>query len=372
MAQKTIVTPWEVSGEVDYDYLVKHFGTQRLDSKLLEKMKKPLPALLRRGLFFSHRDLDKWLSAHARGDRVSIVSGRGPSEKMHLGHLIPFMVDKYFQDAYECEVFIPISDDEKFYVKPNLSFEEAQKYSEDNILDIIALGFNPKLTRIHRDFEYTKIYKYAAQIAKKVTFSTAKAVFGFENSQNLGWLFYPAMQSAHIYLPQFLYGAHNTLVPVAIDQDPYMRVLRDVAEYSEFKFVKPSGIYSKFLPPLTGMAGKMSSSQSETAVWLFDDEKTVRRKVMKHAFSGGATTVEEHRKKGGNPEVDVAFQWLYLLGLEEDDGKIDRIRGDYLQGKLLSGELKELLVEKLNAFLAGHQDAREKARNKVEQFLLKD
>lgn len=363
------VTPWEVKGSIDYDRLVTQFGTQKIDEKLLKRLKKPLPALLRRGYYFSHRDLNNFLDAHEKGKRVTIVSGRGPSQKMHIGHIIPFMIAKYFQDNYGCEVFIPISDDEKYFVKDNLSFDDAEKYAEDNILDLIAVGFDPKKTKIHRDFQYTKIYRHAAKVAKHTTYSTAKAVFGLTPDQNIGWSFYPAMQSAHILFPQFMYGPHMTLVPIGIDQDPFMRIVRDVAEHPEMKFMKPGAIHSKFLPALQGPGTKMSASESESALLLSDDPKTVEKKIMKYAFSGGRATIEEHRRLGGNPDVDVSYQWLTLF--EEDDKKLQKIHDDYKSGKLLTGELKKMLIEKINAFLKGHQKRKEAAKKQLDKFLLK-
>ena len=113
----------------------------------------------------------------------------------------------------------------------------------------------------------------------------------------------------------------------------------------------------------------MSASAEETAVYTVDDEKTVARKINKYAFSGGRDTVEEHRKKGGRPEIDVSYQWLTFF--EEDDKKLKKIYGDYKSGKLLSGELKAILIEKLNKMLKKHQVAREKAKSQVDIFLIK-
>ena len=111
MAKEFSVTPWEVQGQVDYDKLVKEFGTSLINDKIKKKLDKCHP-LLRRGVYFSHRDFDKWLASHEEGKRVSVITGRGPSAKMHLGHLVPFLVAKSLQDEFDCEVFIPISVDE--------------------------------------------------------------------------------------------------------------------------------------------------------------------------------------------------------------------------------------------------------------------
>ena len=90
---------------------------------------------------------------------------------------------------------------------------------------------------------------------------------------------------------------------------------------------------------------------------------------MKHAFSGGRDTLEEHRKKGGNPDIDVSYQWLTFF--EEDDKKLKKIYNDYKSGKLLTGELKQILVDKLNVFLKNHQKERKKAKKQLDKFIYK-
>lgn len=366
MEKKNTVTPWEVTGTVDYTKLVKEFGVDTLDATIMAKQ-KDAPALLRRGLYFAHREFPQFIAEAEQGKRVSIVTGRGPSEKMHIGHLVPFIIARYFQKKYGCQVYIPLSDDEKFFFKRELSQEQVASYAQDNILDIIALGFEQKKTKILVDFSYSPLYKYAALIAKRTTFSTAKAVFGFQGDTNIGALFYPAVQSAHIYLPQFLEGKQRTLVPIAIDQDPYMRILRDVAD--NLQFIKPGALHAKFLPGLSGNP-KMSASEAENdVIFLTDTPEEVKRKINKYAFSGGKDTLEEHRKHGGNPDVDISFLYLKYL-FEEDDKKLAKIEADYRSGKLLSGELKALLIEKVTAFLKEHQKKREQAKKVVRQYML--
>jgi len=363
------VTPWEVSGEVDYDKLIKEFGTGKISSSLLQKF-KDLHPLLRRGIYYSHRDLDLWIKDAEAGKKVSIVTGRGPSEKMHLGHLVPFIVAKSLQDKYNCNVYIPISEDEKFFIKSNLSFEDAQKFADDNVIDILALGFKPDKTFIVRDFSYQNLYKHSCKVAKLISYSTAKAAFGLKNENNIGWTFYPAVQATHILLPQFVSGSHRTIVPVGVDQDPFIRLTRDIAEHSSLGFVKPGAIHAKFIPGLRGSA-KMSSSDAETdVIYLSDSSDEVKRKINKHAFSGGKDTLEEHRKLGGNPDIDISYQYLRMF-FESDDKKLEKIYKDYKSGKLLSGELKAILIEKVSSFLKDHQKKRDLAKKQVDKFILK-
>lgn len=120
------------------------------------------------------------------------------------------------------------------------------------------------------------------------------------------------------------------------------------------------------MPGLGG--GKMSSSDPNSFIALTDTPEEAERKIKKYAFSGGQPTLEEHRKKGGNPDVDVSFQYLSNF-FEPDDQKIKQIYQDYKSGKLLTGELKQLLIEKLQSFLKEHQKNREKARKQLDKFL---
>ncbi|MBI2632090.1 tryptophan--tRNA ligase [Candidatus Pacearchaeota archaeon] len=369
MKKEFTVTPWEVSGNVDYERLIKEFGVTLIDANMRYKLVKTHP-LLRRGLYFSHRDFDLWLERAEKGKKISVITGRGPSDKMHIGHLVPFLVAKSLQEQFDCEVFIPISDDEKFYVKEEVTFEKVLAYAQDNILDIIALGFKRGKTYIFEDFVYTNIYTYAAQIAKRITYSTSKAVFGLKPEDNVGWSFYPAMQAAHILFPQFLRGKHLSVVPVAIDQDPFIRVTRDISTHKDFQFEKPAALHSKFMPSLDGGAKMSASDTTSKVIYLSDNLEEVKKKINKYAFSGGKDTIEDHRKHGGNPDIDVSFQYLRYL-FEPDDQKLGKIESDYRSGKLLTSELKSILIEKIFLFLKEHQKRKEQAKRNVEKFILK-
>lgn len=102
----------------------------------------------------------------------------------------------------------------------------------------------------------------------------------------------------------------------------------------------------------------MSGSDVNSAIYLTDTPKQVKNKINKYAFSGGRTTVEEHREFGGNCDIDIAYQ--YLRFFLEDDDKLDEIRRDYTSGNLLTGELKKLLIDKITPIVVEHQ-ARRKA-----------
>jgi tryptophanyl-tRNA synthetase len=356
--EKFVVTPWEVSGVVDYDRLIKDFGTRPITGQLekrLEGMLGDAAYLVRRHIFFSHRDLDLALDDYSKGKGLFLYTGRGPSGPMHIGHIISFYFTKWLQDKFNTTVYIQITDDEKFLEeKRNLTYDDTQKWAQDNILEIAAVGFDPDKTFILQDTEFIgHAYPLILKIARKVNYSLAKSVFGFTGETNIGFSFYPSIQ----VLPSLL-EKRRCLIPSAIDQDPYWRIQRDIAESMGYN--KAAAVHSKFLPPLTGIKDKMSSSKPETAIYLSDDDKIVRNKVYRYAFSGGQATKEEHRKKGGDPGVDVPFQWLYMF-FEPDDKKIEQIRAEYKSGRMLTGDLKDILIEKVTTFLNEHRNRREKA-----------
>ena len=366
MAEDFTVTPWEVKGAIDYDKLRRDFGTGIIDDDMRYRMKKMcggLHPMLSRNFFFSQRDLKLALDDHESGKGFFLYTGRGPSKAMHIGHLVPLVFTRWLQEKFKTNLYIEITDDEKFLVKRDYAWGDVQAAAADNILDIAAMGFDPDRTFIFKDSEYVKnVYPLLCRTARKITGSTVKAVFGFDDSTNIGLSFYPAYQA----IPTF-FEKRRCLIPCAIDQDPYWRVQRDIAE--SLGFMKTAAIHSKFLPPLQGVEGKMSSSSGqETAILLTDDDKTVKNKINKYAFSGGRPTLEEHRKMGGNPDIDVPFQWLSIL-FEPEDKKLKVLRDDYESGGILSGEMKALLIERINVFLKEHRERREKAEKEIGRFM---
>ncbi len=372
--EKMVVTPWEVRGNIDYDKLIKEFGTKPVTEELLNRIKKhtkELHYMLRRKIFFSHRDMDWILDQYEKGNKFFLYTGRAPSGPIHMGHLVPWLFTKWLQDKFDAELWFQFPDEEKFFFKEDMTLDDTEKFTRENMLDVIALGFDPKKTHFIIDTVHANLmYKQACKVAKKITFSTAKAVFGFSNETNIGSIFYTAMQSVPAFLPSVIKGKNvPCLIPFAIDQDAHFRIARDVLP--KLGYYKPAVIHCSFLPGLKGMMeqGKMSASEEQTAIFTTDSPEIVRTKINKYAFSGGQATVEEQRKKGGNPDVDVSFQWLTFF--EEDDAKLKKIREDYKSGKLLTGELKAILIEKINGFLKEHQKKREKAKDLIDKFVYK-
>ncbi|KAG2752098.1 tryptophanyl-tRNA synthetase [Suillus brevipes Sb2] len=367
-AHEQLVTPWDVQGSVsadgkqlaiDYDKLIVQFGTRRVDAELLERFekltgRKPHP-LLRRGMFFSHREFDKILDRYEQGKPFFLYTGRGPSsDSMHLGHMIPFLFTKWLQDVFDVPLVVQLTDDEKFLFKHELKAEQTLQFSRSNAKDIIAVGFDVKKTFIFSDFEYVggQFYRNVVKISRQISYNQSKATFGFNDSDNIGKIHFCAVQAAPSFSNSFphIFGDVSNipcLIPCAIDQDPYFRLTRDVAQ--KLKYPKPSLIHSRFFPALQGPQTKMSASDATSSIFMTDTPNQIKNKINKHGFSGGRETEEEHRKLGGDTDVDVAYQ--YLSFFLDDDEELAKIGEDYRTGRLLTGQLKARCIQMLQEFV---------------------
>ncbi|MEK6915511.1 MAG: tryptophan--tRNA ligase [Nanoarchaeota archaeon] len=366
------VTPWEASENINYERLVSQFGVEHISEELKERIEKISGKhfMLDRKIFFAHRDLKWLLDEYDKGNKFFIYTGRSPSGPIHIGHLMAWQFTKFLQDAFDTELWFQFPDEEKFLFKKDLSLEDTQKYLEENMLDVIALGFNPKKTHFIINTKHADLlYPEACKVAKKITLSMVKSSFGLDDSSNIGQIFYTSMQAVPAFLPSLIKKKKiPCLIPHAIDQDPHFRLTRDILP--KLGHHKPASIQCSFLPPLTGVSGKMSSSKEESTIHTTDSPKEVERKIKKYAFSGGKDTLEEHRRHGGNPDIDVSFQYLRHM-FEPDEKKLRDIYNAYKSGAMTSGELKQITINKINEFLKEHQKKRILAKNKIKDFIYK-
>ena len=160
---------------IDYAKLIEKFGctalTDDLRAKILKLTGEQPHRLIRRGIFFCHRDLDVILNRYEQGKLFYLYTGRGPSaEALHLGHAIPFIMTRYMQQAFDLPLVIQVTDDEKYMYRPELELEKVIKMGMSNIKDIIAFGFDPEKTFIFLDTEYIQyLYPNVIRVQKNTT-----------------------------------------------------------------------------------------------------------------------------------------------------------------------------------------------------------
>ena len=102
----------------------------------------------------------------------------------------------------------------------------------------------------------------------------------------------------------------------------------------------------------------MSASDPKSAIFLTDTSDEIKSKINKYAFSGGKDTADEQKKFGANLDINVSYQYLKVL--MEDDANLIEIGEKYKKGEMLTGEMKAILIEIVQAFVMKHQKARDR------------
>lgn len=343
----------------DINRMFKQFNIKSIDDI---RNRLPKNKFLEMNWVIAHRDFDKILDLYRNGKRFAVVSGRGPSGPIHLGHLYLFKFVKFLQAAYGAEVFIPLSDDEKFVFNKLKDFDEGKHWALDNARIILSLGFDENHTHVYISSEQKWVYKYALLFARKLTISAVKSAFGINDSSNVGIPFYAAVQIAHILQPTIDMEL-PVVVPIGLDQDVYMRLARDVS--GRLGLLKPASVYIRFIKGLNGEP--MSSSIPETAIYINDSDDEIRRKIM-NAFTGGQPSIEEHRRLGGSPEKCIVFEWLKAFVFSSAK-EAERYAELCRNGELVCGfDCKNLLANGIIKFI---HEIRKKAINvKLDRYMM--
>ncbi len=418
------VTPWDVEGTVDYERLIEEFG-MRPFRELIDEIPNP-HMLMRRGVIFGHRDYWRIVDAIKTGKPWAVMSGFMPSGLPHFGHKMT-MDEIIWHQKSGGTAFVAIADMEAHAVR-GLSWEKTREIGKEYIKSIIALGLD-RNSVIYFQSKSANVKDLAFELSAEVNFSELKAIYGFGGETQLAKMFVTAVQAADILHPQLKdYGGPKpVVVPVGADQDPHLRLTRDLAarvsifsfepiegglrirsrkgskfldelkkldfdkkfyeehvdvfgevdeiekdvrsievELGGFAFIPPSSTYHKFTTGLTG--GKMSSSKPESYISLLEDPESGARKIMK-AFTGGRATAEEQRRLGGEPDKCVVFE-MYTYHLIESDEELERIREDCRSGRILCGQCKKMAAGMIEEFLKEHREKREEAESVLDDYTI--
>ncbi|MBO8183101.1 MAG: tryptophan--tRNA ligase [Archaeoglobus sp.] len=418
-----VVTPWEVEGIIDYEKLIKEFGMQSI-AEILDEIPNP-NWLMRRGIVFGHRDYQRIVEAMKEKKPWAVMSGFMPSGLPHFGHKMT-MDEIVWHQHMGGKAFVGIADMEAYVVR-GFSWEKAKEIGMEYVKSIIALGLKEDAI-IYFQSASQVVKDLAFELAAEVNFSELKAIYGFMPETNLAKMFVTSIQAADILHPQLkeFGGPKPVVVPVGADQDPHLRLTRDLAsrisifsferineglrirsrkgaEYlhslaGELEFDKivyeehidvfgnpqeieektrevelslggkalipPSSTYHRFISGLTG--GKMSSSKPESFVSLMDSPEVAVKKIMR-AVTGGRATAEEQRKLGGEPEKCAVFEF-YNFHLVKDDKELSEIESECRGGRILCGACKKRAAEMLERFLKEHQERMEEAESRLDLY----
>ncbi len=333
------IDPWS-SSIIDYDRLVSEFGIERM-GRLDEILSQN--HLFRRGIVFGHRDFYAWWNDFRDGKKVSILTGMMPSGPFHLGHKM--VVDQLvFYQNLGVPVTLAIADVEARTVRRKTP-EEIRENTINYLTNYFALGLDPDKTDIYmQSSRSVAYYRLANMLAGKVTFAEMEAIYGTLSPGKITSALIQAADILHKQLSDYD-GKHRVLVPVGPDQDPHIRLARDLAE--RIGFVTPSPNYHLFMAGLDGQ--KMSSSRPTSYVSLDEPVEEALRKI-KNALTGGRNTLEEQKKLGGQPGKCMIFS-LYVYHFENSDESLDERRRACENGTLMCGECKKELLGRVEEWL---------------------
>ncbi|MEA3324118.1 MAG: hypothetical protein U9Q37_03125 [Euryarchaeota archaeon] len=139
---------------------------------------------------------------------------------------------------------------------------------------------------------------------------------------------------------------------------------RTAIAFGGYGFVPPAATYHRFMSELQG--GKMLSSVPESIITLTEPPADAFAKV-KNAKIGGRMTLDEQKRLGGEPDKCTAYE-LLLFHLIPDDKEIVDSYHECKSGKRMCGPCKAYAAELMAEFLRGHQEEREIARERLDEY----
>ena len=358
------IDPWSSTNILEEDYikLIEEFGIEEVTDIMRLKIDN---RFVRRKIIFGHRELDDIVKAVEKNKPWAVMSGIKPSGPFHLGTLTTALEIVEFQKmgakAYYCIADIESWEDN------GIPYDEAEEASVDNVADILALGLDPSPERayIWRQSKEPIVKDVCFKVGRLLTQNMVNAIYG---EKPFGLYLAALIQVGDIVLPQVMDGPQPTVVPVGIDQDPHLRLTRDLTRryYKEKKvdgkivqdaFFLPGATYHKLLAGLDG-TDKMSK-RNPNSYFTFNESLESIEKKIKGALTGGRKNKKEQQELGGEPQKCMIYKIL-MYHFEEND---DKLAGDFekcVKGELMCGEHKRECIEKVLKFIKEHRKKKEK------------
>jgi len=367
IVEKERLDPWGETTVDNYERLRSEFGIERVEP-LLPRFKNP-SLHIRRGIDLGQRDLGRILDAVDNNKQFAVMSGIKPTGVFHLGTKMTADDMIYFQSlSKKATVFYAIADVEAFNDN-GLSFQQSSKIAVQNVADILALGLDPDRAIVYKQSQEIRVMRMATIFSKAVTNNMLRAIYG---DRQVGLYLSALIQAGDILMPQLpeFGGPKPVIVPVGADQDPHIRLSRDLANtyHQEFGFVPPSAIYHRLIRSLDGST-KMSKRSSASSFTLDEEPSSAAKKVMS-GFTGGRPTVEEQKRIGGEAEKCPIYD-LYLFHFAVEDEYAKRVYDECYGGIRMCGDCKKELADIVKKYLEEHRKKRESLMKDAQELLEK-
>ncbi|MCR5280753.1 MAG: tryptophan--tRNA ligase [Lactobacillus sp.] len=288
-------------------------------------------------------------------EKKVVLTGDRPTGKLHIGHYVGSLRERVkMQESGEYDPFIMIADQQALTDNAR-DPEKIRRSLTEVALDYLAVGLDPAKSTLFVQSQIPALAELNLYYLNLVTVSrlernpTVKAEIqqkNFNRSIPAGFFTYPVSQTADIT------AFKANLVPVGDDQEPMLEQAREIVRtfnsiYGEV-LVEPEGVFPPKgqgrIPGLDGNA-KMSKSLGN-AIYLSDDEDTLKKKVMSMYTDPNHIHVEDP----GQVEGNVVFTYLDIF--DKDTAMVQELKDHYRHGGLGDVKIKCYLMEVLNAELA--------------------
>jgi len=229
-ADEVALDPWGSSSVADYRKLFEEFGIEEFE-ELLDGVPSP-HYLMRRGVIFGHRDYEPVAEAMREDEPFAALSGFMPTGDPHIGHKLVFDEIIWHQqrggDAYGL-----IADLEAHSAR-GMTWDEIDEHARDYVLSLLALGFDPEEGTLYRQSDNREVQDLAFELGAEANFSELGSIYGFDGETDVSHMQSVVTQMADILYPQVADEPKPTVIPVGPDQDPHMRLARDLAARTRY------------------------------------------------------------------------------------------------------------------------------------------
>lgn len=311
-----------------------------------------------------------------------ILTGDRPTGNLHLGHYVGSIKNRLkFQNEYDYEKFYIMIADTQALTDNHDNVDKVKNNIIQVAIDYISAGIDPKKVNIFIQSmvpELTEITSYfmnlvtVSRLQRNPTIKEEIKQRGFEKTIPIGFLNYPVSQAADILAFQ------TSLVPVGDDQLPMIEQTREIVNSfnNTYKpetpvFTLPKAVIpeSKICRRLPGLDGKLKMSKSAgNAIYLCDDSKTVKQKIM------SAYTDPNHIRVEDPGQIEGNIVFAYLDAFCEDNhfkkylpeyNNLDELKAHYKKGGLGDVKVKNFLFNIIEEILVPIREKRQYCLNHI-------
>jgi tryptophanyl-tRNA synthetase len=297
-----------------------------------------------------------------------ILTGVKPSNRPHIGNYFgamkPMVDLQNDTTTDETNIYVFLADLHALTTVQNGA--KLKQFSEDLIIDYLAIGLNPEKVIIFKQSEIPEhtllnwIFNCITTVPYLSRAHAYKDAVAKSKEANVGLFDYPLLMAADILMYD------TDIVPVGQDQKQHVEYARDTAEKFNFiygeTFKLPKPLIVEEIGNLPGNDGRKMSKSYGNHLPLFSTDEEIKKFVM--SIKTDSKGIEEPK----NPDEDLLFAFHKLLSQDQ----LPELTKRYQEGSIGYKESKEILIANLIKFIAPLRDKRTLIaadKDKVRQIL---